>query len=173
MKRVCCVFAICGCVSTVERAPEVNKSVRLETASMLREALRVNSEYEENLLRYLNFNRASASDVLTEVWRRSRLRWRPYDAATNRQIASVPVRVMLGDVHRREAMMVLQSVFEMNAVPMELIPSSLGIYVKLMDSGDVRTPRPPAPPAPPPQPRYHRYGRPLSGYRMYDPFGRR
>lgn len=146
--------------------------MRLETASMMREALKVNSQYEERLLRYLNFNRESASGVLTEVWRRSRLRWRPYNAATNRQMAIIQVRAMMGDVHADEAMMVLQSIFEMNGVPMELVPSPLGgVYVRVMQAGDVKAARPPAPTRPPQRPAYYRP--PAAGYYMYDPWSRR
>ena len=134
MKKFASLLLICGCVSTVERAPDVDRSMRLETASMMREALKINREYEEDLIRYLNFNRASVSDVLTEAWRRSRLRWRAYDARSNQQMAAIPMRVMLGDVHAREAMMVLQSVFEMSPVPMELVPSPLGVHVRVIGS---------------------------------------
>jgi len=172
MKRLAVILVVCGCISTVERAPKVEKSMRLETASLMREALKVNSQYEDRLLRYLNFNRKSASDVLTEVWRRSRLRWRPYNAATNRQIASVQVRAMMGDVHADEAMMVLQSIFEMNAVPMELVPSRLGgVYVRMMQAGGAKAARPLAPTRPPQRPTYNRP--PPAGYYMYDPWSRR
>ncbi len=167
MKRMACVaFAVCGCVSSVERAPGVDKSMRLETASMMREALQVNEEYEKTLIHYLNFDRASAAQVLTEAWRRSGLRWGPADARTNQQIGSIPVRAMMGDVHAGEAMMVLQSMFEMNAVPMELGPSVLGVYVRLVDAGDAKE----ALPAAPPRPRHNDYRQPAAGYRTYDPY---
>lgn len=169
MKKFAALFLICGCVSTVERAPNVDRSMRLETASMMREALKINREYEEDLIRYLNFNRASVTDVLTEAWRRSRLRWRAYDARTNRQLAVMPMRVMLGDVHAREAMMVLQCVFEMSPVPMELVPSPLGVHVKLIDAGDVKAPRPPAPP----RPQQNYYRPPAAGYQYYNPYAPR